>query len=66
VLDLQDLIGAVLDNVGNGVTVGWAEKQGLQDEQIERALQKIGLEWRCAAFGHGLAFPKIINWIIRR
>jgi hypothetical protein len=66
VLYLQDLIGAVLDNVGNGVTVGRTEQQCLQDEEIERALQKIGLEWRCAALGHGLAFPKIIDWSIGR
>jgi hypothetical protein len=66
VLNLQDFVGAVLDNVGNGVTVGWAEKQCLQDQQIERALQEIGFERRCASFWHGCVPQKIIDWNTRR
>jgi hypothetical protein len=54
VLDLENFVGAVLDDMGDGVTVGGAEQKGLQDEQIERALQEIGLEWRRAALWHGL------------
>lgn len=53
-LDLQNLIGAVLDNVGNGVTVGRAKQKGLHYEQIQSALQEIGLKWRCASFWHEL------------
>lgn len=38
---LEDVVGALLNGVGDGVTVGAAQDEGLQDEQIERALQQV-------------------------
>lgn len=40
---LEDVVGALLNGVGDGVAVGAAQDEGLQDEQVERALEEIEL-----------------------
>jgi hypothetical protein len=52
VLDLKYFVGAVFDDVSDGVAMGGAEQKGLQDEQIEGTLQEVSFEWRCGAFWH--------------
>jgi hypothetical protein len=43
VFDLQDGIGAVFDHVRDGVAVGRAEYEGLEDQQVQGALEQIRL-----------------------
>jgi hypothetical protein len=38
--------------MGDGVAVGRTQKKGLENEQIERPLEEIGVEWRRSAFWH--------------
>src|SRR5579872_1708506 len=51
-LDLQDRIGAMFDHVRDGVTVRRAQDERLKDQQVQRALQQIRLQRRCASFCH--------------
>ena len=39
--DLEDIFGAVLDGMRDGVAVRCAQDQGLENEQVERALQHL-------------------------
>ena len=60
-LDLEDFVGAVLDDVGDGVAVRGAEEEGLQDEEVEGSLKEVGFEGGCGALGHcGSVLQKII------
>jgi hypothetical protein len=38
---LQDVVGELLDPAGDGVSVGGSPGQGLEDEQVERALEEV-------------------------
>src|SRR6478672_4052570 len=52
-LHLQNFIGALLNGVGNGVSVGRSDQQGLEHEEIESSLKNLTLQRVCATFGHG-------------
>ena len=41
VLDLQHLVGALLDDVGDGVAMGGAGDEGVQNQHVERALEHV-------------------------
>ena len=49
VFDLEHHLGAMGDDMGNRVAVGRTHRQGLQDEQVERALEQLALEWRVSS-----------------
>src|SRR5216683_3932160 len=52
VLDLQNLIRAMLDHVSDGVSVRRAKSQRLQEQQVERTLDQVALQRSSASFGH--------------
>lgn len=52
VFHLQHGVGTVLDYVGDGMAVSWAKHESLENEQIKRALEEIGLQRRSATFCH--------------
>jgi pimeloyl-ACP methyl ester carboxylesterase len=54
VLDLQHTLRTLLNDVGDGVAVGRAEQERPQNQDVERALDQLAVERRCAAFGHRL------------
>jgi hypothetical protein len=54
-LHLEHILGAVLDRVGDRVPVGGADRQRLEDQQVERPLEQFTLNRRISAFRHGLA-----------
>jgi hypothetical protein len=62
-LDLEDFMRAMLDDVSDGVAVGGAEKERLQDEQIEGPLQQVGFKWRGVSLWHAV---RILQEIIYR
>jgi hypothetical protein len=41
VLDLQDIFGATLDGMRDGMAVRWSQNERPEHEQIEGALEKI-------------------------
>jgi hypothetical protein len=45
--DLEDVLGGLFDVLGDGVSVGGAEEEGAEDEEVERALEEV------EARGHG-------------
>lgn len=51
-LHLQDVFGAALDDMSDGVAVGRTQNQRLQDQHVQRALQQISLKRRCSFFCH--------------
>ena len=51
-LDLENIVGTLLDGVGDGVAVRRPERQRFQDQQIERALEQLALHRRVSAFRH--------------
>ena len=52
VLDLEDLVRALGDGVGDGVAVRGAEHERLEDQQIERALEHLSLQRLASAPRH--------------
>jgi hypothetical protein len=42
-LHLEYFVGPVFDDMSDGVPVGRAQQKGLQDKQIESALEKVGV-----------------------
>jgi hypothetical protein len=57
VLDLEYCVRAVFDHMGDGVAVGRTQQEGLENEQIERPLEEIGVEGRRSAFWHWSMAP---------
>src|SRR5206468_10445920 len=55
VLDLQHLVGSLLDGVRDRVPVRGAEGQGFQDQQVERPLEHFALNRLISAFRHSVA-----------
>jgi hypothetical protein len=53
-LYLEDFAGVALDVVRDGMTVGRAEDQALEDEHVQGALEEIALKGRSAGLGHEL------------
>ncbi len=41
--DLEDCVGAMLDNVRDGMAVRGPEDEGLQNQKVQRALEQIRL-----------------------
>jgi hypothetical protein len=52
VFDLQNIVGAVLDDVSDGVAVGRTQGQRLQNQHVERALNQVALKRRSATLWH--------------
>ena len=52
VFDLQYVVRASLDGVRDGMAVGGAEEEGLQDEKVQGSLQQLALERCGATCGH--------------
>jgi hypothetical protein len=52
VLDLEHLLGSVLDGVRDGMAVRGADGERLQNQQVERPLEQFALNGRVSAFGH--------------
>ena len=42
-LHTQQLVGDLLDSLGDGPAVEWLERDGAKDQQVEGALQQVGL-----------------------
>jgi hypothetical protein len=55
VFDLEDIVRAMLDYVGDGVTVGGAADQCFEDEQVEGALEHFPFERVSASDRHRIA-----------
>jgi hypothetical protein len=41
VFDLQDVVRTAFDGVGDGVAVGGSGEEGLEDEEVEGALEHL-------------------------
>ena len=63
-LDLQHVLGLVLDGVRDGVAVRRPEDEGSQDEQIERALQQLSLHRRVGALRHVTPEDNLPEWVV--
>jgi hypothetical protein len=57
VFHLEDGVRAPLDHVRDGVPVRGAESERLEDQEIERALEKLALERRVALLRHARIIP---------
>src|SRR5580704_706840 len=53
-LDLQHFVRAVLDYMGNRVPVRRPQHERLENQQVQRSLQQVGLQGRCTSFRHWL------------
>jgi hypothetical protein len=65
VFDLQHVVGALLDGVRDGMAVGGAEHEGLQDEKIQRSLQQLAFERRAASRWH-VDDPTPVDYLLNR
>jgi len=54
--DLENRVGAMFDNVGDGVPMRCAEHESLQYQKVQCALEQIRLQRRCASFSHAARF----------
>src|SRR5258708_4885979 len=52
VLDLKNIFRSPLDGIGDGVTVRRACRESTQNQQVQRALNHVAVQWRCAPLGH--------------
>jgi pimeloyl-ACP methyl ester carboxylesterase len=52
VFNLQHTLRTLLDDMGDGVAVGRSEEKGLQNQDVERALNQLAVEGRRSAFRH--------------
>jgi len=50
--NLEDFVGAVFDDMGDGMAMSRTEEKRLQDQKIEGALKEVGFERRGSALGH--------------
>jgi hypothetical protein len=48
-LDLQNIVRAALNRVGDGLSMGWAHDKRLEDEHVQGSLDHFGLQRRFAS-----------------